>query len=389
MNIDAISLFTLPTKVLYGYNCVNRAGAEAKKLGIKKILVVTDKAIKDAGVVDPLLKNLNDTGVPYEVFDEAPVDPDTAIVDKGVEMLKRTACDGVAIVGGGSALCAGKGIALVATNGGNIRDYEGVEKYRVSPLPVIGIPTTAGSGSEVSSSFIIADEQRKSYKFSVSGYACHPNVAILDPMLLRSLPARQFALSGMDALSHAVEAICTNQGTPLTDAIAYQGIELIMKNLATASLTDDLEAKGNQLFGSAVANIACGNAKLGLAHAMATPLGSFHVPHGLANAILLPYVMEFNWPACEQKLATMAEVIGVTTTKMTVTQKAVAAVDAVKDLTTKLDIPDRLTDEMAPKSEIPWMSEITLTRQHVKTNIRKASKKDIEGIFERTYRGWR
>lgn len=389
MNFDATILFTLPTRVLYGYNSVSLAAGEAKKLGAQKVLVVTDKGVRNAAVVDPLLRNLESGGLAYEIFDDVPEDPGTKVVDKGVQLLKQTGCNAVAIVGGGSPLCAGKGIALVATNGGNVRDYEGVEKYKTPPLPVIAIPTTAGSGSEVSASFIISDEQRNNYKMTINGYYCHPNVAILDPLLLRSLPARQFIISGMDALTHAIEATCTNQATPLTDAIAYEAIRLMMKNMVVAAYTDDLEAKRDQLFASTMANIACGNAKLGLVHAMSQPLGSYHLAHGLANGILLPYVMEYNLPACEEKLARMAEVIGAAQPHMSVSQKARRAIDSVKELFVKVDFPDRLPEDVVPRSEIPKMASIAMGRSQVKVNMRKPREEEVAHIYELAYQGWR
>ncbi len=389
MNFDTNFLFTLPTKVYCGYNCVHLAGEEAKKLGIGKALVVTDKGVRGARLVDILVKSLEDAGLTCEIFDDVPEDPGTQVVDKGVALLKQSGCNGVVILGGGSPLCAGKGIALVATNGGNVRDYEGVERIKEPPLPVVAIPTTAGSGSEVSSAFIISDEQRNNYKMTIVSYRCHPEVALLDPMLLRSLPARQFIASGVDALVHAIEATCTNQATPLTDAVAYEAIRLIMKNLATAAYTDDLEAKLNQLLASAMANIACGNAKLGLVHAMSQPLGVYHLAHGWANGILLPYVMAYNLPACEEKFARMAEVLEIGTPQMAQAEKAMAALTAVKELLKKVDFPDRIPEDVAPKTAIPQMAKIAMGRPQIKANSRKAHESEIIEVYKLAYQGWR
>lgn len=390
MNFDAISLFALKTRVFYGYNSINLAGTESGKLGITKALVVTDQGIRSAGVLEPLLKSLELAKLSYEIFADVPVDPDSVVVDKGVTLLKQIGGDGVIIVGGGSPLCAGKGIALVATNGGNIRDYEGVEKYKVPPLPVIAIPTTAGSGSEVSASFILSDETRNNHKMAINGYHCFPDVAILDPLLLRALPPYQFILSGIDALTHAMEALWTNQGTPLTDALAYEAIRLIMDNLTIAAYTDNLEAKSNQLFASTIANIACGNAKLGLLHAMTQPLGKYNLSHGLVNAIYLPYVMEYNFPACERKLAAMAEAINVTKPQMSLSEKATAAVNAVKELLTKVNLPDRVAENVIPKADISGIAEITMKLpQTARFNIRRTSKQELVKLYERAYQGWR
>ena len=389
LNIDIVFPFTLPTKVLYGINTLNLVGVEAKKIGASKALVVTDEGIWKVGLTTPLLKNLEQSGLQYEVFYDVPQDPGTRVVDKGVQFLKKTGCDLVIILGGGSALCAGKGIALVATNGGNIRDYEGVDKFTKSPLPVIAIPTTAGSGSEVSASFIIGDEERNNHEMAINGYRCNPEVAILDPMILRSLPSRQFIISGIDALVHAIEATCTNLATPLTDTIAYEAIKMIMNNLAKAAFSDDLEAKSNQLFDSTMANIACGNAKLGLIHAMTNPMARYHVAHGLANGILLPYVMEYNMLACAEKYARMAEVIGSAKPNMSTIEKARSAIEEIKQLFILVDFPDRLSEEIIPRMEIPGMASIAMERSQIKLNLRKPNQLEIIQIYERAFQGWR
>ena len=389
MNFDANVQFTLPTRILYGYNTAGLTAAEAKKLGIKKALVVTDKGVSAAGVVKPVMQNLEALGVPFDVFDDVPVDPDTQVVEKGAALLKEKGCNGVVIVGGGSVLCAGKGIAVVAANGGNVRDYEGVDKYKTPPLPVIGLPTTAGSGSEASGVFLISDEQRNSHKMAIGGYDVYPKVAILDPLLLRTLPARQFAISGIDALTHAVEATCTSQTTPLTDAIAYEAIRIIMKNLAKATYTDDLEAKGNQLFASTIANIACGNARLGLVHGLSQSAESYHLAHGLSVGVLLPYIMEYNLPACEEKLARMADVMEVAMPGMTLSEKARASIDAVKELQVKLNFPDRIPQDIVPREDIPKMAKAAMMRPQVKVfNARKPTEADLVGILEAAYDGW-
>jgi len=319
-----------------------------------------------------------------------PQDPGTRKVESGVKLLRATGCNIVAVVGGGSPLCAGKAIALVATNGGNIRDYEGLEKYQNPPLPVIAIPTTAGSGSEVSASFIISDEQRDNYKLTVNGYHCYPKVALLDPLLVRSLPPRQFIYSGVDALVHAIEATCTTQSTPLTDAIAYDAVRLIFNNLSRAACSGDLEAKGLQLLASTMANIACGNAKLGLVHSMSQPLGSFyHLAHGLTNGILLPYVMEYNLPAAVDKLAGMAAVLGLAGAGPGRLDQARAAIKAIKDLLDVVDFPDRIPEEKVPREDIPRLAKTAMGRSQVKLNLRKPTEGDVVEIYERAFQGWR
>jgi len=309
MNYDQIYSFVLGTVIRHGYNSAAQVGAEVKRLRAKKVLIVSDKGVSGAGLLDPITQSLEGARVPFVVFDDVEVDPGTATVHKGVKLLQNEGCNIVVVVGGGSPVCAAKGIALVATNGGAITDYEGIGKYKRPPLPVIAIPTTAGAGSEVSPMFIITDESRN-YKMSVGGPACYPTVAILDPFLLRNIPFWPAVNAGLDALTHAVEACWTNLSTPFTDSIALGAISLMMENLAPMVLTGDLEAKNKQLLASTMANVACGNARLGLVHALSQPLGAYHLAHGYANGIMLPYVMEFNLPACEEKLAAMAIAMG-------------------------------------------------------------------------------
>lgn len=388
MNYDAIGLFTLPTQIHFGYNSIAQAAPEAKRLGIKKPLIVEDEGIRSAGVDAPLKKVLEGGGLPFEIFDDVPMDPGTEKIAKGCDLLKKTGCDGVITLGGGSPICAGKAIALVATNGGNIRDYVGMGKYKKAPLPLIAIPTTAGSGSEVSQVFIITDEKANN-KVTIGGYECFPGSAILDPLLLRTLPPGQFIMSGLDALGHAVEATCTGQANFMTDCMAYEAIRIIMENLAPAALTDNLEAKRDQLMASSMANIACGNAKLGLGHAVSSALGTYHVAHGLAVGVLIPYVMEFNLPACEKETAKMAMVIGVAHEDMTQSEMAHAGVEAVKDLYDTLEFPDRLTEDMVPRAKIPDMVKNAMGRPQHKFNLRKSSAEDLTKLFQSAYEGWR
>lgn len=379
--------FHIPTKVIHGFNAIVQVGKEAKMLGIKKALVVTDAGVKGAGLIDNGLKSLESAGIPAVIFDEVEMDPGTKTVAKGTELLKSEGCNGVVIVGGGSPICAGKGIALVATNGGSITDYEGLEKFKTPPLPVIAIPTTAGAGSEVSATFIITDEKRN-YKMAIGGARCHPDVAILDPVLLLNIPYWPGMNAGMDALSHAIGACCTNQATPITDSLALASIALIMKNLAPSVLTNDLEAKNQQLIASAMANIACGNAKLDLIHALSQPLGKYHMPHGLANGILIPYVMEFNRTVCEDKFAHMAILMGENSHRLTISGLARKAIDRVKGLFIEVGYPTKIPSDIVDKKDIPDMVKQAMTRPQAKFNRRKCNEKDMVEIYHKAFEGW-
>jgi alcohol dehydrogenase len=387
MNYDVLFSFHMPTKVIHGFNAIAQLGKEARMTGIRKALLVTDRGVRGAGLIDSGLKSLELEAIPAVVFDEVEVDPGTKTVMRGVDLLRSEDCNGVVIIGGGSPMCAGKGIGLVATNGGSISDYEGYEKYKVPPLPVIGIPTTAGAGSEVSATFIITDEKRN-YKMAIGGMRCHPDTAILDPLLLLNIPFWPGVNAGMDALSHAIGACCTNYATAITDSLAIASIAMIMKNLAPSVLTNDLETKNQQLIASAMANIACGSAKLDLIHALSQPLGSYHMAHGLANGILIPYVMEFNLAVCEEKFAQMAIAMGEKSQGLTIKALARKAIERIKGLFIEVGFPSKIPADMVDPKEIPHMVQQAMTRPMTKFNRRKCNEKDLIEIYQKAFEGW-
>jgi alcohol dehydrogenase len=251
---------------------------------------------------------------------------------------------------------------------------------------VIGVPTTAGSGSEVSPTFLITNEE-KNIKMAIGSDIGYPPTAILDPNLLRSLPARQAIWSGLDALSHAIESLCTNLSTPLTDAIALRAIQMMFQNLAPAAFTDNMEAKSKQLLASTMANIACGNAKLGLVHAFSFPFGNLHIPHGLACGLMLPFVMEFNLPACQEKFAEMAIAIG-ENPNYSVDQLAYRAIERVKKLYKELSFPSRVTEKEVPKDKFDQIVKEAATQSQMRFNIRRANEKDLAWILEKAYQGF-
>jgi len=351
------------------------------------VLIVSDKGVTGAGLIEPLETALKSAKLPFAIFDDVEVDPGTATVDKGLKLLKDEKCNGIIVVGGGSPVCAAKGIALVATNGGSICDYEGMDKYKQPPLPVIAIPTTAGAGSEVSGVFIITDEARN-YKMAIGGSACFPEVAILDPMLLRNIPFWPAVNAGLDALTHAMEACWTMLTTPLTDCIALEAIRLIYNNLAPMVLGRDLEAIYMQLLGSTMANIACGNTKLGLVHALSQPLGAYHLAHGYANGIMLPFVMEFNLPVCKEKFAAMAVAMGEERLTAGTGELAEQAILLVKKLYLELGFPNKLDEKTVSPQEIPEMVRRAKTRPQWKVNLRKSTDEDLARIYEKAFMGW-
>ena len=355
-----IFTFYLPTKLVHGAGSTRETGKEFKALGSTKALVVTDKGVRGAGLVEGILGSLQDSGIPYAIFDEVEEDPGGATVAKGATLAVQEKCDGIVVVGGGSPICAGRGIGVVVTNGGKIRDYAGLNMASKPPLPLIAIPTTAGSGAEVSQFIVLKDEELHT-KMVAGSPLYFPKVAILDPLLLQGLPFRQFVASGVDALGHAIEAYLTTLCTPITDAWALQAVGMIYHNLRPAATSDDLDAKEACLIGSTLANMACGNARLGLVHTMTTPLeGMFKMAHGMAVGTLLPYVMEFNLPAAQERFADLAETMGEPAEGRSLTELAPAAITAIKRLYVDLGFPRKYTDAEFDRKAIPQVARLVM-----------------------------
>jgi alcohol dehydrogenase class IV len=383
---EQASVFMAKTKLIHGFGSSSAVGQEASRLGISKALVVTDKGIRASGLLAGVEESLASREILYEVFDDVEEDATVGTMHRGALQAKEAKCDGVIVVGGGSPICAGKGIALETTNGEQVSRYEGRNMYSKAPLPVVCVPTTAGSGSDVSAAFVVHDEAQERV-YAVAGDDIQPPVSILDPLLLRTCPPRQMIYSGLDALTHCVEAIWTRMATPLTDALAYESIRLIMGNLRRAALTDDLQAKSLQHLASSMANFACGNAGLGIVHGM-TMYYRLKVPHGYQNGVLLPYAMEFNMPACEDKLARMAVAIGESPQARSTRELAELALRRLKELYIDLGFPRRFSEEEFPVEEINHMVRTAADTFFVQNNARKTSEQEIRAIYEASLKGW-
>ncbi len=398
-----ILAFHVGTKIVHGLGSTEETGKEFKGLGAAKALVVTDKGVKNAGLVDGVLESLQKSGIPCVVFDEVEEDPGGRTVARGAELALKEQCDGIIVIGGGSPICAGRGIGVVVTNGGNIRDYAGLNMAAKPPLPLIAIPTTAGSGAEVSQFIVLKDEELHT-KMVAGSPLYFPKVAILDAFLLKALPFGQFVASGVDALGHATEAYLTTTCTPITDALALRAIALIYENLRAAAASHDMDAKEACLIGSTMANMASGNARLGLVHAMATAMeGMFKIPHGIAVGILTPYVMEFNLPVAHKRFADVARAMGEPDDGRSIRELAPAAISALKRLLVDLDFPRKYSEPQIDPKSIPQLARIVmgglyaardLTKEYPMSalvpsaNIRKATMGDLIKLFEKAFEGW-
>ncbi|MFC2072497.1 iron-containing alcohol dehydrogenase [Chloroflexota bacterium] len=385
--VDKISVFMCKTELYHGFGASSITGDQAARFGIKRAFLVTDRGIRASGLLQGIEDSLKSANIDYQIFDDVEEDPSSETIHRGVEKLQESSCDGVVILGGGSPICAGRGMALLATNRGKIQDYAGINMYKVPPLPVICLPTTAGSGSDVSRTFIFHDTSKRKGS-PVDGDDNAPVVSILDPLLLKTCPPKQMVISGMDALSHAVESLWTTKSTPLTDALAYESIRLIMGNLKDAAFTDNMEAKSIQHLAASMANFACGNAGLSIPHGM-HPDYDMHLPHGYVNAILLPYAMEFNLPECESKLAQMALILGESPSGKNLSDMAKLALKRLKQFYIDLNLPRKFKPEEMPVDKIPELARGVIARKlSIERNIRKLTENDIILLYESSVKGW-
>jgi alcohol dehydrogenase class IV len=353
--------FSIPTQVLFGDGISRQTGALAKGLGAARVFAVTDPGVAKAGVLDGALASMDDAGLALEVFDRAPLDPTLADAAAIGDAARAFGADLVVAAGGGSGLCSGRGAAMAATNG-DLHACTGHEKYARDPLQVIAIPTTAGSGSEVSKHVTLTDE-RTGRKTGIDGYTNAPRVALLDPALVQGVPRAVAVASGIDAFLHALEAYLSTRATPLTDAIALDAFERIWRLLPKA-LGGDGRAKGDMLLASAMANVACGNAGLTLVHAMNGGVtycfkarGHQPVAYGMIHGALMPPILRFFVPAAGPRFARLGPVVGVPS------GDPAEVVEAIVRWARALGAPPTLPWGRIPDADIDLIVDETLARQ--------------------------
>ncbi|EPW5499026.1 L-threonine dehydrogenase [Vibrio vulnificus] len=377
------SAFFIPTVNLMGAGCLKDAADSIKAQGFTKGLIVTDKILNQIGVVKQVQDLLSERHVETVVFDGTQPNPTIGNVNAGLALLKQNECDFVISLGGGSPHDCAKGIALVAANGGEIADYEGVDKSAKPMLPLIAINTTAGTASEMTRFCIITDEERH-IKMAIVDKHTTPLISVNDPELMLAKPASLTAATGMDALTHAVEAYVSIAATPITDAVAIKAIELIQAHLRTAvAHGDDIEAREQMAYAQFMAGMAFNNASLGYVHAMAHQLGGFYdLPHGVCNAILLPHVQRYNAQVCPERLRDVAKAMGVNVEGMSAEQGAEAAIDVIVALAKDVGIPAGIRELGAKSEDIPTLADNALKDACGFTNPKQATHEEISAIFE-------
>ncbi|SHO42698.1 iron-containing alcohol dehydrogenase [Desulfopila aestuarii] len=337
--------FFIPSVTLIGIGAAKEIPNKIKALGGKKPLIVTDKGITGCGITKQITELLDAAKMKYEVYDDTIPNPTDNNVHAGVEVYTKNKCDSLISLGGGSSHDCGKGIGLVVANGGKIHDFEGVDKSSKPMPPYLAVNTTAGTASEMTRFCIITDTSRK-VKMAIVDWRVTPGIAIDDPLLMVGMPPALTAATGMDALTHAVEAYVSTIATPMTDACAQKAMELIARFLRKAVANGtDLEARDGMCYAQYLAGMAFNNASLGHVHAMAHQLGGFYdLPHGECNAILLPHVQRANMNAKLERFVDMARFLGENVEGLSMRAAAEKCLDAIKQLSTDIGIPAGLIE---------------------------------------------
>lgn len=371
-------------RIKFSFGISRRVGEELKARNLNRVLVVTDKHLRTIGLVDLICSSLKSNHISFEVFDKVEPNPRDTDINAGGELARRETFEAIVAVGGGSVLDTGKGIALLAKNEGTINDYSGKDKVRVQPLPVVAIPTTAGTGSEVTGNIAFTDTVKKD-KLSSRSPLNQPFLALLDPELLKSVPFKLAAYTGIDALTHAVEGYLSKNASPITDILALKAIALIGANLRKfVANPENKKAAAGMLLGSTLAGMVITNTGTGNAHAMARALGGqFDLPHGLACAVVLCPVLEFNLLSSSCKLAKVAEALGEPVKGEPHYIAGEKAIAAISRLCRDVGIPENLTQIGIDPASIEGLVEIAM--QNVGPNPRRTSREDLKRIFARAF----
>ncbi|WP_413493140.1 L-threonine dehydrogenase [Shewanella baltica] len=374
--------FFIPSVNVLGQGAVDDAIGDIKTLGFKHALIVTDKPLVKIGLVGEVAEKLGQNGITSTIYDGVQPNPTVTNVEAGLALLKANNCDFVISLGGGSPHDCAKGIALVATNGGSIKDYEGLDQSAKPQLPLVAINTTAGTASEMTRFCIITDEARH-IKMAIVDKHTTPLLSVNDPELMLKKPASLTAATGMDALTHAVEAYVSIAANPITDACAIKAMELIQANLVNAVENgQDINAREQMAYAQFLAGMAFNNASLGYVHSMAHQLGGFYdLPHGVCNALLLPHVQEYNAQVVPARLKDIAKAMGVDVSGMTDEQGASAAIAAIKKLSVAVKIPENLTLLGVKAEDIPTLADNALKDACGFTNPKQATHAEICQIF--------
>ncbi len=376
------SQFFMPSNNILGQGALAEGLTQIAQLGFKKAFLVTDAPLVKMGMAQQVADQLAEKGIEYVIFDGVKPNPTVGNVNAGLEQLKQSQADFVISLGGGSVHDCAKGIALVASNGGKIEDYEGLNQSKKPQMTLIAINTTAGTASEMTRFTIITDETRH-VKMAIVDSNVTPFLSINDSELMAGMPADLTAATGMDALTHAVEAYVSIIASPITDACALKAIALVARYLPTAvSTPNDAEAREQMAYAQFLAGMAFNNASLGYVHAMAHQLGGFYdLPHGVCNALLLPHVEAFNMKVASERLNEVGQVLGANNSDL----NGLNVIAAIKTLADIVGIPKSLEELGVKREDFGTLADNALKDVCGLTNPIQASKDEIIGIFENAY----
>lgn len=371
----------------FGVGCREELANEVKARGYKKALLVSDKVLAECGVLGKVKEVLNKAEIAYEEFTDIKQNPTIKNCKDGLEAFNKVGADFIIAVGGGSVIDTAKAVAIVKNNPefADIRSLEGVAPTHSKCVPIIALPTTCGTAAEVTINYVITDEENNRKMVCVDPKDI-PLVAIVDAELMVSMPPKLIASTGMDALTHAIEGYITNGAHTISDMFEIKSIELIAKHLRGAVADRNMEDMDGMSIAQYVAGMGFSNVGLGIVHSMAHPLGAvFDVPHGVANALLLPIVMEFNMSACIEKYGDIARAMGVDTIGMTKEEAARAAVEAVRKLSKDISIPQTLREISIKREDLPRLAKDALADVCTGGNPKDVVLEDILGLYEVAY----
>lgn len=373
--------FNLPTRIEFGCGVSSRVADEAASLGGNRILVVTDRGVRAAGLVEAVVERLEAGGLSAVVFDDVAPNPREASVAGGAAVASAEACDLLVAVGGGSPMDTAKAIGVVLTHGGSILDYEEPNRLTQPITPLVVIPTTAGSGSETTFLAVITDPAR-SLKMTIASPLLAARAALVDPELTTGLPRALTASTGMDALAHAIEAYTAEESNPIADSLALTSVSLLARSLGAAYANgSDMNARSDVMLASLLAGIAVGNSHTAGAHCMAeAAAGLYDLPHGVANAIYLPVVMEYNALGLPEKFARLAATMGQDMVGLTRREAALKAARAVRELAGDLSIPTAEQVGVRPE-DFPRLAAIAWTDPSARSNPRVLTESDLLALY--------
>jgi alcohol dehydrogenase class IV len=376
--------YVAPTRVIFGEGSVSEIAMEVRAQG-KKAFLVTDPGLIETGLVEQVQSKLGDllTGV----FSDVPQDSGMDVVDNGAEQALQAGADVIVSLGGGSVIDTAKGMCIVMKEGGSLRDFQGMQMLSRPQIPHIVIPTTAGTGSEVTAGAVVLDREQ-GQKIIIFEYFNTPKTAILDPRLTVKLPPNLTASTGMDAMTHAVESYVAQARNPISDSAALHAIRLIVKHLPAAVANgEDLVARGQMQIAALLAGWAFSNAMVGLVHAMAHSLGAVcRIPHGLANGILLPHVMRYNLDEIPELTADIAEAMGVATPEMDISARAVAAADKMEAFAQSVGLNQRLQDFNVTAEKLEECAELSMSDGSIIYNPKMImDAKEVLNVYLKAY----